>query len=288
MTHHLSRWPARRRLKSHALLGAVLIASALALVHWTSWWTAIGAVAAAHMGIAVATHVGLALAGGGLLVAALGFHGSARHEDRGALGATIRWPRLYDWMAAARLFGHEGRLRQRTLDLARVDAGDHVLDVGCGTGTLALAAHRRAGPDGSVRGIDASAEMIARAKAKSTRSGLPVHFEVGAAQSLPYADSTFDVVLCTLVIHHLPEDARAAAVAEMRRVLKPGGRLLIVEFLQQHGFGVLLNPVAWLHGRRHPGMLDQAENLMKSAGFQGIATGPLGFGGFGYASARRD
>ena len=101
-------------------------------------------------------------------------------------------------------------MRERTLDLAGIAPGERVLDVCCGTGTLALAARRRVGATGSVHAVDASEEMVSRARSKSTRRGLPVAFETAVAQSLPFSDATFDVVLCTLALHHLPEDARAS------------------------------------------------------------------------------
>jgi SAM-dependent methyltransferase len=89
-----------------------------------------------------------------------------------------------------------------------------------------------------------------------------------------------------LAVHHLPEEARAGALAEMRRVLKPEGRALIVEFGRTHGARALLNPVALLHVRRLPRILDEAAALMTRGGFASVATGPLGFG-LGYALARR-
>lgn len=271
-------------LKSHLLLGAVLVASALILMHWTSWWVAIGAVAGIHV-VAIAVHVALALAGGGIFVAAVRSHARPRGGGHGSPGATLHSARFYDWLVAAYTFGREARMRERTLDVAGVVAGETVLDVGCGTGTLALAAKRRVGASGSVHGIDASAEMIDRARAKSAHRGLPVTFEVAAAQSLPFADAAFDVLLCSLAVHHLPEDARAGALAEMRRVLKPEGRALIVEFSRKRGVWALFHPVALLHARRSPRILDEAEALMKRAGFATVATGPLGFGRLGYALA---
>jgi ubiquinone/menaquinone biosynthesis C-methylase UbiE len=86
------------------------------------------------------------------------------------------------------------------------------------------------GPSGSVRGIDASPEMIARARSKAARATADVQFEVAAAQSLPFSDSNFDLVLSTLVLHHLGRNARRQLASEIRRILKPGGRALIVDF----------------------------------------------------------
>jgi SAM-dependent methyltransferase len=278
--------PLHKILKSHLLPGAVLVASALALMRWPSVWAAIAAVAGIHVGVAIAVHVALLLAGGGILVTAVRSHARPRGGGHGSPGATLHSARLYDWLAAAYTFGREARMRERTLDVAGIVAGEAVLDVGCGTGTLALAAGRRVGASGSVNGIDASEEMIDRARAKSARRGQPVTFGVAAAQALPFADATFDVVLCSLAVHHLPEDARAGALAEMRRVLKPEGRALIVEFSRGRGVWALLHPVALLHARRSPRILDAAAALMKRAGFASVATGPLGFGGLGYALAR--
>ena len=90
-------------------------------------------------------------------------------------------------------------MRERTLDLAGVTAGERVLDVCCGTGTLALAAKQRVGfRTGRFTGSDASKEMIVHAKAKAARRDAAVAFDVAAAQSLPFPDATFDVVFCSL------------------------------------------------------------------------------------------
>src|SRR5262249_26286910 len=153
------------------------------------------------------------------------------------------------------------------------------------TGTLAIAAKGRVGPSGSVHGIDASEEMIGRARAKSSRRGRPVTFQVATAQSLPFPDATFDVVLCSLALHHLTDDARAAAIAEMRRVVKAGGRVMIVEFGERRGLRAVLHPVALVHARETRQILAGAVNLMDRAGLGRVVTAPLGFGVLGYALA---
>ena len=169
--------------------------------------------------------------------------------------------------------GREGRLREKFLRPARLQTGESVLDVGCGTGSLAIAAKRRVGVAGEVCGLDASAPMIARARNKARKAGLELNFQSGVAEALPFPDSRFDVVLNTVMLHHLPRTARQECVGEMRRVLKPGGRLLVIEFggAAPHGRG----PIAHLH--RH-GQIKPRElvELVGDAGFNIVESGTVG------------
>jgi len=287
MSPHSSHPPSHKIRKSHIALGAILVGGGLVLVLRPAMgWLAAGLVAV-PVGLAVAIHLGLLLAGSGALIAVL--RARSRRQAGGAeLGTTLHSPRLYDWMATGYTFGREARMRERTLDAARVVTGERVLDVGCGTGTLALAARKRVGETGSVHGVDASPEMIARARTKAERHGPPVSFDTAAAQSLPFPDASFDVVLCSLALHHLPPDARAAALAEMRRVLRPGGRALIVEFSRDQGTAAMLNPITLIHAFKNPRMLDEAAGLMQSSGFEPVVTGALGLAGMGYALGWRE
>ena len=129
--------------------------------------------------------------------------------------------------------GQLRELRQRTATMARLQPGDAVLDVGCGTGTLALEVARRVGSAGRVAGIDPGTEQIARARAKATRRHLPIEFQVGVIEQLPFPDTTFDVVLSTLMIHHVPAPIKRQGLAEIARVLKPGGRLVMADFTRR-------------------------------------------------------
>jgi ubiquinone/menaquinone biosynthesis C-methylase UbiE len=128
------------------------------------------------------------------------------------------------------LLGRERSFREQLIGLAHLRPGDVVLDVGCGTGTLAIAAKRHVGASGRVYGVDASPEMIVRATKKASKAGADVTFRTGVVEALPYPDAHFDVVLSSMMLHHLPRKARQQCAREIRRVLKPGGRVLAVDF----------------------------------------------------------
>jgi ubiquinone/menaquinone biosynthesis C-methylase UbiE len=197
----------------------------------------------------------------------------------------VHWAAQYDLLIKLVTLGREGAMRERMLDLARVAPGEFVLDIGCGTGTLAIAAKRRVGGAGTVDGIDASPEMIARARKKSKRvSGAAVVFRTALAESLPFDTSRFDVVLSTVMLHHLPRAVRAQAVQETRRVLKPGGRLLIVDFgkrMQGHG-GLMAH--LHRHGRVSLAYLTM---LVESASLSLVESGSVGIGTLIYVLASR-
>jgi SAM-dependent methyltransferase len=144
-------------------------------------------------------------------------------------GAVIRWPRLYTLILRIAFQGKEPEIRREIADLAQLRAGESVLDVGCGTGTLALEVRERLGVTGRVYGIDPSTQMIAYARQKAVRRGLSINFQPGVVEHLAFPDRSFDVVLCTWTIHHLPGTNKRQGLAEIARVLKPGGRLLLVD-----------------------------------------------------------
>src|SRR5439155_21762286 len=126
-----------------------------------------------------------------------------------------------------RTHGRDRACRGQLVALARLSPGGSVLDIGCGTGSLGLAAKRRVGATGEVFGVDASPEMIARATSKAARAGIDVRFDNAVAEALPFPDARFDAVLSTLMLHHLPRKVRQQCAREIRRVLKTGGRVLV-------------------------------------------------------------
>ena len=152
-----------------------------------------------------------------------GFKKSLSH---GTEGRVIHWAGAYE-----ALFGWFLRRTHGTVvNLAAPIEGERVLDVCCGTGSLALTLKVSLGTRGSVHGIDASPEMIDLARHKALKAGMEVDFRVGLAQALPFTDKTFDLVVSQLAIHHLPGDLKVRAFGEMYRVLKPKGRCVIVDF----------------------------------------------------------
>jgi ubiquinone/menaquinone biosynthesis C-methylase UbiE len=162
-------------------------------------------------------------------------HGSpAKSSAKETKGLILNGGWRYDlmgWFVDTFLFrGQWSELRRKTVTLAGMQPGEQVLDVGCGTGTLALEAARRASRAGRVVGVDPSTDQIARARSKAARRKLPVDFQIGVIEQLPFPDQTFDVVLSTLMMHHLPVPLKRQGLAEIARVLKPGGRLIIADF----------------------------------------------------------
>jgi len=187
-------------------------------------------------------------------------------------GLVIHWAARYDLLAWLLTRGRERAFRERLIGLAGLEPGDSVLDIGCGTGTLAIAATRHVGPTGAIYGIDASPQMVARATRKAEKAGAPAVFQLAAAEQLPFPDARFDVVLSTLMFHHLPRTTRQRCAMEIRRVLKPRGRVLVVDFGKAQTKRGLL---AHFHRHGHVAVED-IESVLTSAGFTTVRTGPVG------------
>jgi ubiquinone/menaquinone biosynthesis C-methylase UbiE len=161
---------------------------------------------------------------------------TSRQNERqeGNLG---RMARYYDLVMFLLTQGREKKLRKITLDLAQIKPGDKVLEIGCGTGTLTIAAKERVGVNGEAIGIDIAPEMIAAAVRKSARKGADVIFKDGSIEKIPFPDNRFDTVVCSFMIFHMPEDIRRKGLAEIYRVLKSGGRLFIIDTVDLRELG---------------------------------------------------
>ena len=164
---------------------------------------------------------------------------------------------LYDLVH--RLF-RVGRVHQEMITIAGLTAGQRVLDVGCGTGNLLRATAKRH-PDVELTGVDPDPKALARARRKVANGRL----DRGFAQELPYPDDSFDRVLSSLMLHHLDTKSKDEMLAEVRRVLRPGGVLVLADIqVDQHGHG---------HGSRsmsehlHDNVGDAVAQRLKAAGF---------------------
>ncbi len=126
-------------------------------------------------------------------------------------------------------FMHEARFRRALIEQARFAAGQRVLDLGCGTGTLTVLI-KQAEPRAVVIGLDGDAEILKLAQRKAARARVALDWNLGFAFKLPYRAQAFDRVALSLVLHHLTTENKARALAEIFRALKPGGELHVVDF----------------------------------------------------------
>lgn len=134
------------------------------------------------------------------------------------------------------------RYKSRLIEQAQIQAGQRVMDLGCGTGTLAIMA-KQAQPQAEVFGLDADPEMLKVAQAKKDQEKLEVKFDVGFTNNLPYPDASFDRVLSSIMIHHLKTPDKEKTAREVYRVLKPGGQLHIIDFGKPYTwYGKILGP----------------------------------------------
>jgi ubiquinone/menaquinone biosynthesis C-methylase UbiE len=192
------------------------------------------------------------------------------HQGPRGRGTTIDRYRLNEMVSQLAFGGRRGRVYRRIVALSGVRPGDSVLDVGSSSGYLARKLAVAAGPAGHVTGVDPSAAAIAYARRRARRA---MTFAVGVAQDLDLPDGSFDVVTCTLAMHHIPARKREAAFGEMFRVTRPGGRLLVADFDPSR------RPLA-LHpgGRRMrhaSASVGSLEELATAAGYQVESSGRL-------------
>jgi SAM-dependent methyltransferase len=184
------------------------------------------------------------------------------HEHRHFIPAMgqrrLTW--LYDLFG--RLAGVTA-MHRYLVDRAGIEPKQAVLEIGTGTGNLALRV-KRSRPTASVTGLDPDRVALAQAHRKAKRRGLDVRFDLGYADALPYSDASQDRVLSSLMFHHLDDDGKTAALSEALRVLRPGGELHLLDFAGSQ------------HGRRLPERIrdnadDRIPERLRSAGFVDVS-----------------
>ena len=189
-------------------------------------------------------------------------------------GITIHWASQYDVFTGLLGLGVNRPNSRMVVEMAKVKAGDKVLDVGCGTGNLTLTARTYTGESGSAYGIDSSPEMIDLARKKAKRLGSETSFDVGLIEKIAFPNATFDVVISRLVIHHLPDDLKQQGFAEILRVLKPGGLFFLADFnpptnpLLAHITSALVGPTMMQSN------MWSIPSMLKKAGYIQVASGP--------------
>jgi ubiquinone/menaquinone biosynthesis C-methylase UbiE len=136
---------------------------------------------------------------------------------------TPYYDRLVSWTTRESLF------RQKLLDQANPGENDKVLDLACGTGTMALMIKARH-PSTAVAGLDGDPEILALAREKTRKAGLDIEFNEALSSSMPYPSNEFDIVFSSLFFHHLKPAEKARTLTEVIRVLKPGGRFHVCDW----------------------------------------------------------
>jgi ubiquinone/menaquinone biosynthesis C-methylase UbiE len=204
-------------------------------------------------------------------------------------GHVIRWggihgARWYDLFGRAISFGRDKAIRDKLIEVAAPTPGENVLDVGCGTGALAMAIKPRTGA-GEVHGIDASPEMIQVAQEKAAKKRSAVDFRVALIEMIPFPDASFDLVTSSLMLHHLPDDLKAKGFLEIRRVLKPGGRFMAVDFAAD-SHSPLGHLLAIFGHSRGENMVEKLTPMLKDAGFRDVEGIPTRHRNFGFLRAR--
>tara|TARA_Y100001933_G_scaffold219258_2_gene227844 strand:+ start:3926 stop:4648 length:723 start_codon:yes stop_codon:yes gene_type:complete len=187
-----------------------------------------------------------------------------------ALGFRFLTP-LYD--AVVRMTTRERRFKDALIEQADIQPGQHVLDLACGTGTLAIRAWQTQ-PQAKFQAVDGDAAVLSLAMRKAATIGAAIRFEQGLSYELPYPDDHFERVLTSLFFHHLGWDDKQRTIHELLRVLKPGGEVHVADWgVPTNGLmRALFLPVQCLDGFPNTGdnLQGKLMPLFSSTGFENV------------------
>jgi len=187
-----------------------------------------------------------------------------------ALGYDLLTP-LYDTVIQLTL--REREVKQALVDQARIPPGATVVDLGCGTGTLALLV-KQTHPDAHVIGIDVDPKILGIARGKIERAGVEVELRQGTIQEVELAPGSVDRVLTSLVLHHLTREEKLAALAAAHAALRPGGELHVVDFGPPHNLlmSIVSAPFRFFdgHARTDDNFSGHLPEVVRSAGFRDV------------------
>jgi ubiquinone/menaquinone biosynthesis C-methylase UbiE len=170
----------------------------------------------------------------------------------------------------ARAFLREGRLKRELIARARIRPDHRVLDLGAGTGTLAIMV-KEAHPAADVTGLDGDPAILAIARDKAARAGVDVTFDAGDATTLPYLDESFDRILSSLVMSLLTIEQKRLAVAEAHRVLRRGGEIVIGDFGPPHTrWGRFVTPLIRRFEPIRGNLEGRLPSLLREGGFEQV------------------
>ncbi|MFB0566617.1 MAG: class I SAM-dependent methyltransferase [Candidatus Aminicenantaceae bacterium] len=165
----------------------------------------------------------------------------------------------------------KSKFRIKQIGLMDIREGEKVLEVGCGTGSLAILSKIAVGESGEVEGIDIAPKMIHRAQKKANKAGLEVNFKITSVVELPYSDNYFDLVISSLMFHHLPVESKKKGLEEIYRVLKAEGRLFLCDFCSPYilTFPLMCLLLIWISSTRYQ-LLGKLPDLIRRCNFKKI------------------